>query len=110
MGRGRRRHQLGIGLRGDHLRLLIEADHRRIGLTNHPFIVASGAVDIGQDVAAIGVHGNKHIGLCGAGQHKETQQSGGECLHCYTSPFRPRKLGVLPQWPVVHQPYASTVP
>ncbi|MNN35779.1 hypothetical protein D3C81_1496410 [compost metagenome] len=78
VGPGRRRHQFGVGLRGDHLRLLVEADDRRIGFSDHPFIVASGAVDIGQDVAAIGVHGNKHIGLGGAGQHQQTQQPGGE--------------------------------
>ncbi|MNR18948.1 hypothetical protein D3C85_1357090 [compost metagenome] len=103
-------YQLGIGSRGDHLRLLVEADHRRLGLTNYPFIVATGAVDIGQDEVALGVHGNEHIGLNDAGQQHQAEHSCGESFHSSVSPARPRKMGVMPQWPVVYQPYASTVP
>ncbi|MNT17598.1 hypothetical protein D3C72_1527540 [compost metagenome] len=102
--------QLGVRARGDHLRLLIKADHRRFDVPHHPFVVAAGAMDVGQDVVALGVPGNKHIGLDSTGQQHHAKQSCGESFHCSTSPDRPRKMGVMPQWTVAYQPYASTVP
>ncbi|MNI75495.1 hypothetical protein D3C73_1316520 [compost metagenome] len=93
IGRSGRRHQLGIRLPGNHLRLLIEADQRGLWLADHPFVGATRAVDVGQNVAALGIHGNEDIGLGGACQQHTAEQSRGECFH-YSSPLTdPEKWG-----------------